>query len=256
MKYNTDLKFRFFFGLIFLFLGTSLQAEVRKGSMGDNVAYQWDTETGQVTISGQGAMYNYDNYETVSPLYNPDIKAVIIEEGVTSIGSYAFYQCSSLTSVEIPASVTSIGDHAFYYCSNLAALEIPESITSIEAWTFYYCSHLTEIKLPASVTAIGDQAFYFCKSLTSIELPSRVSYIGDRAFSSCTALSSITVGNTPAAIRANTFENVDKAQCVLYVPTGSEDTYQRTYYWKEFVNIQDKNLDAAAKYIEFILKQN
>ena len=80
--------------------------------------------------------------------------------GVTSIGNYAFYGCSSLTSVTIPNGVTSIGNYAFYGCSSLTSITIPDGVTSIGIYAFYGCSSLTSITIPDGVTSIGDWAFY------------------------------------------------------------------------------------------------
>ena len=87
---------------------------------------------------------------------------------VTSIGNWAFIDCSSLTSITIPNSVTSIGDDAFYSCSGLTSITIPNSVTSIGDDAFYSCSGLTSITIPESVTSIGYGAFIGCSSVTSI----------------------------------------------------------------------------------------
>ena len=86
------------------------------GSCGDNVTWTYVEATQTLTISGSGAMYNYDYSSTHSPWFGSGVKKAIIEEGVTSIGNYAFHECSGLTSVTIPNSVTSIGDRAFSGC--------------------------------------------------------------------------------------------------------------------------------------------
>ncbi|MDE7079605.1 MAG: leucine-rich repeat domain-containing protein, partial [Clostridia bacterium] len=104
---------------------------------------------------------------------------------VTSIGEYAFYDCSSLISIEIPSSVTSIGKYAFYGCSSLTSIEIPISVTSIGHAAFHGCRSLTNIEIPSSVTSIGPYAFSYCSGLTSIEIPSSVTSIGYEAFRDC-----------------------------------------------------------------------
>ena len=112
---------------------------------------------------------------------------------VTSIGDYAFYNCSRLTGVTIPDSVTSIGYGAFYGCSGLTSVTIPDSVTSIGDWAFGYCRGLTSVTIPDSVTSIGDYAFYYCSGLTSVTIPDSVTSIGSSAFYGCSGLTNISV---------------------------------------------------------------
>ena len=128
-----------------------------------------------------------------SNISNTTVKKVIIPEGVTSIGSYAFFKCSSLTSVVIPSSVTSIGDYVFDGCSSLTSVVIPEGVTSIGVRTFADCSSLMSIEIPSNVTSIGGNAFSSCSSLTSVNIPSSVTSIGQRAFGGCSSLTSLIV---------------------------------------------------------------
>jgi hypothetical protein len=132
---------------------------------------------------------------------------VVIPSTVTSIGSYAFYSCTNLTSVTIPASVTSIGISAFESCSSLTSITIPASVTSIGSSAFYSCSSLTSITFPASVTSIGSSAFYSCSSLTSITIPASVTSIGSSAFQSCSSLTSITIPASVTSIGSSAFQS-------------------------------------------------
>ena len=93
---------------------------------------------------------------------------------VTSIGEHAFYECSTLTSIEIPEGVKTIGEGAFGHCSSLTSVTIPSGVTSIGNDAFYWCKSLTSVEIPSSVTSIGEWAFRRCDSLTSIEIPSGV----------------------------------------------------------------------------------
>ena len=114
---------------------------------------------------------------------------------VTSIGSYAFEDCTSLTSVVIPNSVTSIGGVAFLGCTSLTSVVIPNSVTSIEFSAFNKCRGLTSIEIPNSVTSIGSYAFLGCTSLTSVVIGSSVTSIGEEAFAACTALKELRIEN-------------------------------------------------------------
>ncbi len=113
---------------------------------------------------------------------NPSLINVVISEGVTRIGSYAFSNCTKLTNINIPDSVESIGQGAFEYCSGLTSIVIPSGVTSIELWTFQYCTSLTSLILPDTLTTIMNNAFYHCAKLTSIDIPSSVTTIGSSVF--------------------------------------------------------------------------
>lgn len=116
---------------------STLKSEIRRGELGENVHYEWDTRTEEVRIWGEGPMYDNESWNYFSPLRESYIKTVVIEEGVTSISHWLFLSCSSLTSVVIPESITSIGFCAFYNCSSLTSINIPEGVTSIDYASFY-----------------------------------------------------------------------------------------------------------------------
>ena len=173
-----------------------------EGNNGDNLTWILDDE-GVLTISGTGAMANWEND---SPWHeNQDIKSVMIEDGVTSIGHNAFFRCSGLANITFPNSVKSIGVNAFYGCSGLTSIKIPNSVTSIETWMFYGCSGLTSIKIPNSVTSIGSFAFYECSGLTSITIPDSVTSIGSYVFYKCSGLTSIKIPNSVTSIGSYVF---------------------------------------------------
>ena len=93
-------------------------------------------------------------------------EAYEVPQGIQQIKSYAFYDCSALTSIKLPDSVTSIGESAFCGCDSLTTIELPDSVTRIGNEAFAWCSTLTSIELPDSVTSIGDEAFVGCSNLT------------------------------------------------------------------------------------------
>ena len=166
------------------------------------------TADGTLTISGEGAMKDYNSDDNPSPVYNnSDVKKIVIEDGVTSIGAYAFYDCSSLTSITIPSIVTSIGNSAFDGCRSLKSITIPDSVTSIGNSAFEACNSLSSITLSNNITSIGAAAFYDCSSLTSITLPDSVTSIGGSAFHSCSNLKSITIPDSVTSIESAVFYN-------------------------------------------------
>ena len=211
------------------------------GDQGENVTYTFDGET--LTISGSGKMSDYSRAsDTPWYSYITSIKNVVIEDGVQSIGDYAFSYCSSLTSVNIPNSVISIGDHAFRDCSRLTSVTIPGSVKLIGV-AFIGCSGLQSINvsdgnanyksiygvlfskdgstiiqypagktdisysIPNGVTSIGQGAFYNCSNLTSITIPDSVKSIGQGAFYGCSNLTSVTYnGISEPEISTNAFE--------------------------------------------------
>ena len=196
---------------VFLCLGAAAYAEPAVidsgtcGADGDNLTWTlYDTE--ELVIDGTGKMYNFDRGN--APWYDEnrfEISSVTVRDGVTSIGKYAFQDCSSLTSVTIPESVTSIGDGAFYYCSSLTSVTIPESVTSIGNSTFYRCSSLTSVTIPEGVTSIGTGAFTDCFSLTSVTIPVGVTSIGTEAFYYCRGLTSVTIPKSVTSIGSLAF---------------------------------------------------
>ena len=150
-----------------------------KNADGVTIYYEWTNNNTELAVAGAPSFEDYSGHVVIpaSVTYNGK------EYSVTSIGDLAFYSCSGLTSVTIPASVLSIGRYAFENCSGLTAIYIPYSVTSIGNYAFENCSGLTAVYIPNSVTSIGTWAFYNCSALTSVEIPNSVTSIGRYAFS-------------------------------------------------------------------------
>ncbi|MBR5716238.1 MAG: leucine-rich repeat protein [Bacteroidales bacterium] len=233
------------------------------GSCGVSLTYTIYSDFSMV-ISGTGEMKDYvDDELHIDADYFQKITSVVIEDGVSSIGQFAFYDFIRMASLSIPNSVTKIGNAAFYNCVRLASLDLPSNLTEIGNGAFYGCDALTSIEIPSGVniispvlffnctgltsvtipdgvTEIGNAAFECCSSLATITIPSTVTSIGDAAFEWCTSLTSITVEiDIPLEISAATFNNVDKAACTLYVPAGSKSAYESAEVWSEFQNIEE-----------------
>ena len=150
------------------------------------------TTTSSISSSVSGATYQYYGNSKYYWYYIPSsIKSVTITDG--NISSYAFRNCSGLTSITIPDSVTSIGSYAFDGCSGLKSVTIGNSVTSIGSYAFSGCSGLTSITIPDSVTSIERSAFSVCSVLKNVTIGKNVTSIGENAFHGCSSLTSIIV---------------------------------------------------------------
>ena len=146
--------------------------------------------------------------------------------GVSTIRNFRWW--SKLRSVSIPNNVTSIGSSAFENCTSLISVNIPNSVTSIGSYAFYSCISLASIDIPNSVTSIDSSAFSDCIRLTSIDIPNSVTYIGSYAFYNCTSLTQITMHSaTPPTFESgyNSTGVFYRVLATMYVPSGSKDAY-------------------------------
>ncbi len=172
----------------------------------------------------------------LSNTYKNGIGVIDFDGPVTSIGRYAFCDCTSLTSVTIPDSVTSIVNGVFYGCSSLTSVTIPDSVTSIGSEAFSDCTSLTSITIPDSVTEIGSWAFGGCSSLTSVTIPDSVTSIGNMAFQYCTSLKEVYCKpTTPPTIGYYMFIGNASGR-KIYVPAASVDAYKAAKYWSDYAD--------------------
>ena len=209
-----------------------------EGTFGNNMRWTLDTQ-GVLTIYGSGDMPDFV-YGIFAPWYgsnNYEVKKIVVSEGITSIGNYAFYYCYNSTEVEIPDTVTRIGNSAFFNNSSLQELELGNNVTELGEQAFTKCISLRRISLGTGLTAIGNAAFSGCTALTSIgavgsgadvelpatltsvsgfgnctgltsvALPGTVVTVGDSAFSGCTGLKSITLPDSVTTIGGYAFQN-------------------------------------------------
>ncbi|MCD8066450.1 MAG: leucine-rich repeat domain-containing protein, partial [Oscillospiraceae bacterium] len=248
--------------------------EETSGTCGDNLTWSLDTDTGVLTISGTGDMTDYAEYEDyeyeeyVAPWdsVKDSITMVVIEEGVSSIGSFSFQECSNLTSVTIPNSVEYIGEYAFWSCGSLKNVTFSDSLITIGESAFYRCSSLTSVTIPSSVTSIGKAAFASCGSLTEIEvsdsnetycsvdgvlfakdttelicypagktatsytIPDNVSTIEDYAFFACDALTNVTVPSGVAYIGYAAFAYCHYLESIT-IPDSVTYIGERVFGW-------------------------
>ena len=207
-------------------IAASAESSGNCGDSGSNVTWSLD-DNGTLTISGSGKIEDCRS-DIDQPWYSnrSDITSVVIEPGVTSIGSQAFYECSNLTSITIPSGLTSIGEQAFGNCTGLTSITIPSGLISIGDYAFWNCTGLTSITIQNGVTSIGTGAFWNCTGLTSITIPSSVTSIGVNVFYNCTGLTDITVdsSNPSFCSESGVLFNKDKTT-LIYYPLGKTGSY-------------------------------
>ena len=204
--------------------------EIAEGICGDNAT--WHYKNGKLTISGSGELYDkwtIDNEEWSA--LKDQITHVVVEEGITYIGSYSFGWCRNLTSVTLSDTVTDIGDAAFFYCEALESLDLPQGLTSIGNNAFAH-SGLNKIEIPENVTFLGADAFGNCESLTDVlvlgdpDLPGMVT--GNSVFLSCDSLAEIQVEEDHPFLRsidgALYIEDHDGSLHLNSYPAGRQET--------------------------------
>ncbi|MGN1098013.1 MAG: leucine-rich repeat domain-containing protein, partial [Clostridia bacterium] len=227
------------------------------GSCGENLT--WTLEDGTLTISGTGAMDNYSSDKMPWSGVSSEILYAVIEDGVTSVGNNAFYNCKNLFGVQLPESMVTIAYNAFYRCESLESICIPESVTSlgntafykctglknadirgkitrIPYCCFYGCSALSELTLPDGLISIDYCSFKGCKSLKEVNIPSSVTNIDELTFYGCTALEKVTIG-----------ENVNRIGYSAFYETAffnNEENWENylLYIGKYLVDVDRENI--------------
>lgn len=207
---------------------------------------KWNlTKAGKLTISGNGAMPDFDSSGNQPWIKNSSqIRNIVIENGVTSIGSCAFWNCgvlsadipssvtkignsafrgSSIISAKIPSSVKIIGDSAFRECANLSSVAVSNGVETIEQNAFRSCPQLTAIALPASIKEVGAAAFFQCQALTTVTFAPGNTQVkmGDNMFSQCYYLMKVTLPKSIDRISKGMFQNCQTLAGVE-IPKGAE----------------------------------
>ena len=151
-------------------------ALIPSGSCGDNLTWEFNTETGALTISGTGAMNDYSWDPNAAPwyAYKDAITSVSFPEGITTIGAYAFVNCdnAAFTTVTIPEGVITLGVNAFYNCDGIQEITIPSTVTTIEVGAIYDCKAVNSItSYIASPTSLHGYAIYGYKNTCTLYVP-------------------------------------------------------------------------------------
>ena len=174
---------------------------------------------GTLTIENDEGMKDWCNR---SFTYHLDVKSVVLQNGVTTIGDWAFEDCSELTSVTISNSVISIGDSAFAGCNSLTSVIIPRNIKYIGIAAFSCCTNLTNINIPYGVTSISNFMFSECVNLKNIKIPNSVKSIGISSFNGCISLKSISIPKSVKTIGAYALNNCKSLTDIYYSGTKAQ----------------------------------
>lgn len=234
---------------------------------GTTIYYKWANNKTELSVSYQGSYASYYSNEYSGNVVIP--KSVVYDGNtysVTSIGSYAFYQCSGLTSVTIPNSVTSIGESAFEACSALTSMTIPNGVTSIGSSAFYgtawynnlpdglvYAGKVaygykgdmpanTNITIQKGTLGIAGYAFYNCSNLKSVVIPSSVQTINGSAFYGCSGLTSFIIPQNVTSIGSDVFRDCNNLTTIISEitsPSNIGDVFYNNYSYKTLIVPKD-----------------
>lgn len=213
--------------LLFSALFSNMKAQ--NGVCGDNLTWSFNSETGELTITGTGEMENYSDSNS-QPWIDiaKDVKRVVVADGVLSlgrnafnnfinlesikfsntikeIGQTAFSNCTKLQEVDLPQSLNKLDLYVFNECTSLKECIIPNSVTQIKAGAFYYCTSLEKVQLPVGINKIESWMFANCTSLKSIEMPNQIDSIGTYAFNACTSLTNVIIPNSVTVVEEYAF---------------------------------------------------
>ncbi len=209
---------------------------ILSGECGEEATFTL-TDKGTLTISGSGAMDDYEAAdETPWAEVRDSVKKVVINDGITSIGGESFAFLNNLTTVTIADSVTKMEHLAFYNCGKLTDVQLGNGLQNIGIRAFELCTSLQEITITQSVTKIEDSAFYMCNSLTDVTLPDNLQEIGSIAFRDCTVLEEISLPDSITFIGVQAFYNTPY--------------YKNAAYWTDDILYIDNHLIVSSINVE------
>lgn len=214
---------------IFMILSISvIAAPAKDGSCGDSI--EWSLDNGILTITGTGEMYDY-NFNNRSPWMSffTEINKIVISEGVTTIGDFAFNNCEMITEISIPTSVVSIGNSALDGCLKLKEIILPDNLTHIGESAFGSCFSLKELSIPSGVKEIKQSTFIACQNLEELYISNGTESIAANAFYDCFKLK-ITLPASISYIAPSAFDPAPKLVRCIY---GSyAESYAKSKNWK------------------------
>lgn len=212
----------------------------------ESLQWQLNTATGALVITGTGIMENYYN-NTPAPWsnYKDIITTVSLPEGMTAIGSYAFYKCSGLTSIVLPQSLEKIGGVAFYE-TGLTSIVLPDNVTTIgyQAFAITKVEHIT---FPSGACDLGYGTFQNTK-IKELVLPSTVSISASYAFSGCDSLVSVTLPDDMEELPSGIFNYCNNLETIVLPPSLKRiNSYAFCNCWKLKVPVLPEGLELIDK---------
>ena len=212
--------------LLLLLTTVSAWADL-SGKCGSNLYYNYQSSTQRLMIyngtdSPNGSMTNYDDdagHPAPWKSCRGEIKKVVIDEGVTSIGNYVFSGCTALIDVTIASTVTSIGNRAFQNCTSLPSIHLPDNVARIGTMAFNNCWSLSSITLPSTMVSIEDFAFWNCGALTVFSFPSGITNISLSVLEGCTGLQRVSLPDGVTNISASAFQGCSSLESIT-IPDG------------------------------------
>lgn len=241
----------------FFAVDTSLVNAAATTKGGDNITYT--LSNGVLTLTGSGPMYDFrasnlgSNKKPPWQDKNETITKVVVNEGITTIGDYSFFNCVNLTTVELPSTITSIHGSgtqslsygAFQNCTSLTTINFPEGLKTIEYCAFKGCEKLDNVVFPSTLEEIQFSAFYECKSISSVEFPDSLTKLGMNAFDTCEKLRYVKFGagmtKTCTSILSDVINpGVFREAGVKYVDFGPSITEisPYTFYGCDFTSVE------------------
>ena len=199
---------------------------VYSGTCGEDVVWTLDQE-GVLIISGSGEMTDYKSSVT-APWYEyfENIKEVIVQDGVKSVGAYAFSNCSNITDITISQTVQKLGKYAFNCCKSLKNISLPKEVTYFDStYMFRVCSSLETVILPEGVSELGG-TFVGCTNLKNVQMPDTVEYISIGAFTSCKSLETLTLSKGLKELGEYIFENCSALKSIYFTGDAPKIMYK------------------------------
>lgn len=196
------------------------------------------TELIYTTTNGEPIiLYNADGFtsKVISNRYTNGRGVIVFNDDLTSIGEYAFYNCTTLESITMPKTITTIGESSFSGCLNLANISIPDNVVSIDANAFYDCDSLDAMDIPDSVSSIGDSAFANCDKLKSVSIGGGVMLLGIDAFN-CPRLTELFIKQATPPSGGNSILSSNNFNCKIYVPIEGCRSYKVSEEWRACIS--------------------